>query len=711
MNENDVFASREMERIFGTAMAPEPFMAAALTGENFDADEIEFEGQLSQDGIPENPDCSSDALPLKTAPAAGKKTLQLPDLVSMWKYMMSSIYANRRLTLYSFLNQALRTGRLSETVGFRVLNKVINRQACEFTGVSFWKINRENFYADVEVRLSLQSPGGPREWKGVLECWCSFGEEFFMSVEGLTGGSDREEEGYVRLSPFLIPYMTNRMMDEFSENIWVEYGMPEAVGNPKLRDATKLAARMGLTIRYLDVYEHQDMDSIIFFEDSDLVIGEDRIEREPDGSEKHIKTGTPVTERIAANTIVVNTNRIRRDYSAFNIFHECIHFLLHYMFYRLQKMASNDVRLVRIIEVEVEDDKKLSDPIFFMENQADRGAYGLMMPATDTRGRICAELRKIDEYKNEGDRYEKAGKALSKQLVLPHFRVKPRMIQLGYIEAKGALNYVERKLITPFEFDRNSWKESDVTYVVKPGAVTGMRNKNADFRAIMESGRYTYADGHVVRNDPRFVVQKGDHLYLTDEAAKSVDDCCLRFVRRYVQQNVGRYVMGRMFLDNHLIEQTNFYLSDLMNQKQLDDLDAKQEYKDTFPRRFADAFDMIMEKNDETRESAAYRLHISTDTLDRWLKDPRKYISDDFVIRISQMWQIPDWISYLLLDRASVHLSEYDRRQRALEHIRTVLWDGGIEEANKYLAGRGLELLDSYETEKLEGRKRRRKLK
>ena len=695
-------ARRRLEEISGTVMTPEPEEVSSW---------IEMEGQKSQEGVPENPDCSTDSLPPKTAPAAGKKTLQLPDLVSMWKYMMSSNYANRRLALYSFLNRTLRTGSLSEIVGFRVLNKVINKQACEFTGVSFWKINRENFYADVEVRLSLQSPGGPREWKGVLECWCSFGEEFEMSVEALTSGSDREEEGYVRLSPFLIPYMPNRMMDEFSENIWAEYGMPEAVNNPKLRNATKLAARMGLTIRYLDVYEHQDMDSIIFFEDSDLVIGEDRVEREPDGSEKHIKTGTPVTERIAANTIVVNTNRIRRDYSAFNIFHECIHFLLHYMFYRLQKMASNDVRLVRIIEVEVEDDKKLSDPIFFMENQADRGAYGLMMPATDTRGRICAELRKIDEYKNEGDRYEKAGKALSKQLVLPHFRVKPRMIQLGYIEAKGALNYVERKLITPFEFDRNSWKESDVTYVVKPGAVTGMRNKNADFRAIMESGRYTYADGHVVRNDPRFVVQKGDHLYLTDEAAKSVDDCCLRFVRRYVQQNVGRYVMGRMFLDNHLIEQTNFYLSDLMNQKQLDDLDAKQEYKDTFPRRFADAFDMIMEKNDETRESAAYRLHISTDTLDRWLKDPRKYISDDFVIRISQMWQIPDWISYLLLDRASVHLSEYDRRQRALEHIRTVLWDGGIEEANKYLAGRGLELLDSYETEKLEGRKRRRKLK
>ena len=75
------------------------------------------------------------------------------------------------------------------------------------------------------------------------------------------------------------------------------------------------------------------------------------------------------------------------------------------------------------------------------------------------------------------------------------------------------------------------------------------------------------------------------------------------------------------------------------------------------------------------------------------------------------MWQIPDWISKMLLDRASIHLSEYDRRQNALEYIRTVLWDQGIDEANKYLSGKGLELLDTYEIEKIESRKRKRKLK
>ena len=54
------------------------------------------------------------------------------------------------------------------------------------------------------------------------------------------------------------------------------------------------------------------------------------------------------------------------------------------------------------------------------------------------------------------------------------------------------------------------------------------------------------------------------------------------------------------------------------------------------------------------------------------------------------MWEIPDWISKMLLDRAMIHVSEFDRRHQALEYIRTVLWDQGIEAANKYLEGKGL---------------------
>ena len=39
-------------------------------------------------------------------------------------------------------------------------------------------------------------------------------------------------------------------------------------------------------------------------------------------------------------------------------------------------------------------------------------------------------------------------------------------------------------------------------------------------------------------------------------------------------------------------------------------------------------------------------------------------------------------------------MNEFDRRHQALEYIRTILWDQGIDAANKYLTSKGLEPLN-----------------
>ena len=90
---------------------------------------------------------------------------------------------------------------------------------------------------------------------------------------------------------------------------------------------------MGLNIQYHPVYEHKGVSSILFFAEGDLAIGVDRIEKRRDGKEQHIKDMRSRTVRIPANTIVVNTNKIQRDYSAFNIYHECCHHEQHYLFF------------------------------------------------------------------------------------------------------------------------------------------------------------------------------------------------------------------------------------------------------------------------------------------------------------------------------------------------------------------------------------------
>ena len=542
--------------------------------------------------------------------------------------------------------------------------------------------------------MSLRSGSGICSWTGYLICTCGFHDKGFTClIEDLVEDPGAYAENTVRLNPFLVPYYSNRQMDLVAEKIWEEYGMPEALTDPKKRDARELAARMGLKIQYLQVYEHQNVNGILFFAESPLITGEDRIEYR-NGEETHIKAEKGTTVIVPANTIVVNTNKVREEYPEYAIFHECIHYELHYMFFRLQQMGSNDVRQVKTVEIELKDGKHYSDPIYFMEKQADRGAYGLMMPVTHTKQLIEGEIRNVTSYKNAGDKFEKIGFSLGRRLKLPHFRIRPRMIQLGYTEAKGALNYVAvDKKICPFAFDPEAWRESDISYVIDRGTVKKLCKESRELDFLISEGRYIYADGHVVRNTPRFVKNEYGKDLLTDEALRKVDDCCLRFVRQFVQQNVGQYVYGRMFYDPRYVERTRFYLDDLINRQQMDELDAKMEYANNFPHTFVEAFDMLMRQNGDTRETIAPKLHTTERSLHDWLYDPERKITLDFVVGVALMWELPDWISTILVKRAMILVSEYDRRQMALEHIRTVLWDRGIDEANKYLTSRGLKPL------------------
>lgn len=148
----------------------------------------------------------------------------------------------------------------------------------------------------------------------------------------------------------------------------------------------------------------------------------------------------------------MNSNLIRREYSAFNIFHECYHFREHYLFYRLQELKSNDFREVPYRRETVSRDSDFKDPVYFMENKADRGAMGLMMPESHMRRMILEECGKAKGFRHAGEMYEAVGMAIRQQLHLPEFRIRMRMVQLGHIGAKGALNYAQKEKMEPFAF-------------------------------------------------------------------------------------------------------------------------------------------------------------------------------------------------------------------------------------------------------------------
>lgn len=622
-------------------------------------------------GQPDVEDCSSDAVPNGALSAEGKQTIQLPEVVSMTKVF----FEKNRLQLFSFLRTCLRNGILQSLIELPIKTKYFNRDTCAFPYVTFWRIDRTDFWADVDVRLTIDTTAGPVEWKGVLSVWCRFDTELTCTVEELTDSVDRRAEGCTMLSPFLVPYLTNKQVDEAAEEIWKQYRQ-EALLIPNYRDPVKLAERMGLRIEYYPLYNHQHAGAILFFADSELQICDNR---------QNAEEAMPKTIHVIANTIVVNTNAVRSEYSGFNIYHECFHYEYHYLFYRLQDMYNTDIQKIKTIEIVMTQGTRLSDPVYFMEKQADRGAFGLALPATATQEAIREACNRVKHYRHAGEKYQIAGKALAREFGLPHFRIRARMIQLGHIEAKGALNYAEKKLIQPFAFDTEAWREEQHTFVVDRDTVSALMRQNDDFRAVMQSRSYIYADGHVVRNDPRFVKTVRDQFVLTDWANAHVDECCLRFVRVFVQQDVGKYIFGRMYYDADYVKQTQFYLHDLINQDHLDELEAKYRYCRDFPISFRDAVDQLRKRKGLSQISLSEQLSMDKATLLRWLDDPTKYRNEDFLTTLALVLGLPDWLSRLLFKRAGFQLDDDNRRHQALAYILRVQSADGIEAANDFL--------------------------
>ena len=624
-----------------------------------------------------------DTMYRRTTIRTGKRAITVPDPVSMTKYL----FDNYRLPMYSFLNRMRKTGKLSNIVGAKIFTKRLTREEVKFTDVHYWRDSRESFLADIQVELMLDTELGELIWMGTLVVFCSFTDKFNLTFDELTVKVDRRD--YDPLDRFLVPVITNKRIDEYTEFIR-GYLFPAEHDMPQKVSAEALAERLGLKVVYYDICDSRSIKGILYFSDGDLMIRPEIHEYDENGACYVVGKSEPTNVRISAGTIVINTSIINKEYSGFYIFHECIHNEFHYLFFRLQQMGSNDPRAMKTKVVEIEDDEDEKDVMFFIENQANRGAYGLTMPIGHTKKMINIEIGNVSGYRHDGEKYDKVIQALSLKLHQPQFLVRIRLIQLGYIKAKGSSQTVNGEVVPPFDFDIDSWRDSRHTYVIDEETVAALCNVSDGLNELIGSGAYVCAEGHVVKNDSRFVEEKQNKLVLTDFANAHVDDCCLRFFKLYRRESIGKNAFTHMYYDEDYLKQTAFYLSDVKNKAQLngkalDDYDAKRLFLKEFPTNFKDAVEKLRVMNDMSLENMCEMLSMDRRTLNRWLEESRRYRNEDFLAILCLIFKLPDWLSMMLFKRANFLLDEEDKRHDAILHILRVQTENGIDAANEYL--------------------------
>ncbi|MCD8131928.1 MAG: hypothetical protein LUE16_11765 [Lachnospiraceae bacterium] len=322
---------------------------------------------------------------------------------------------------------------------------------------------------------------------------------------------------YRPLSDYLVPILSRDELDIEAEQILRRY-YPEALQKPICLNVNLFTKKLGLKVQYARITKDGSILGQLFFEDAAITV--------------YDKNGQPIKLSVGANTILIDADAAREANGGRvnpTILHECVHFLLHRMFYRMQKIYQSEIQCFSCpVELTVSKDS----PIYWTEWQANQMIRRLAMPVEPTRTKIAELISQKEQSSHYKDRLfiiESVIHDLAEFYCVSKQSARQRMVELGFPEAQGVLNFCNGAYVPNYLVEPDSLMPGQ-TYTVNLNAVSEEYTRNIHFRAFVDSGKYVYVESHFCLNSPKFVepdTKAG--LRLTDYARTHMSECCLVF--------------------------------------------------------------------------------------------------------------------------------------------------------------------------------------
>lgn len=562
------------------------------------------------------------------------------------------------------MNTRLVNGELSLLLGRAVVSERIAPRDLEVSGVSCWRLNRTDFLADVDLAASItveeESRDVPVRSAFCLSLWFCTEEGFSFEVQDLRLAQDKPDRSFWKLDRFLVPVLRDDEIETGAERLWEDL-LPE-VRDPKERSARLLAEKLGLTVCEMRLHCQNRTRSILFFRDGTVFTQEEKLAGETEFP-------LPVSRSIPAGTIVLNT-AARSECRDLDILHECIHYEWHLLFYRLQKLMTTNPQEIRYTAVRNTVGRPNADPLRFMEHQARGGSIALLLPQNLIRPRAWRLFQEASTcssvngcLNHPGFRWDRVIRRLSDEYAVPRTTLRRRLVQLGHPAAKGAVNYIDGRYITPFAFTEEHSSNSQATYVIGRKALADLYHRSAEFRQLMSRGDFVWADGHVCLVDPQFLRATKGGARLTPWANAHVDACCLRFEKIWLRENEESvWLFGTLNSSEDYIREYDRFLDRRLSLTARQRLARRNRLMSSMPVSFPDALVYLMENRDEgkvTVEQLAALAQVSAKTIQRYRNDENYSYDPDVVVAICIALHLPPWLSRLMLDKAGFSVRSY----------------------------------------------------
>ena len=589
------------------------------------------------------------------------------------------------------MNTRLAKGDLSALLRQPVVSEQVRSKDLRLGGITYWRLNRVDFLADVDLEADLVVESGGRDVPGtfafVLTLWFCTEEGFRFEVQGLCPAAERPERSFWKLDRFLVPILRRDEIEAGAERIW-ENCLPGK--KPEERSARMLADAMKLQVTELCLFGQNSTQAILFFQDG-VVQVQDEMRPEDDGPP------APVPVQVAAGTIVLNA-AARRERGDPAILHECIHYEWHLLFYRLQKAVSSSPLAFRMKKVQSSLARRPADPLRWMEQQADLGAVALLLPLGVMRSRAWRLYQEASAFparngyfNHPGFRWERVIRTVSDEYDVSRTMVRRRLVMLGHPAAKGAVNFVDGRYITPFAFTEEYSGDGTDTLVISRKDMAGLYHRSRPFRELLETGSFLWADGHVCLNDPQYLRRTEKGLALTPWANAHADACCLRFGLVRLKERETVLIFGSLNSSGEYNRHYNEYLDRRMSMTAAQLAEKRDRLMQALPNDYPDALCYLMENADGgpvTVEQLAASAQVSPRTIQRYRTKMQSSYNPDAAVAVCLALHLPPWLSRVLLNKAGILVQNYGPKGHFGEILDCCFMDS-VPEVQEYLKKAG----------------------
>ena len=518
---------------------------------------------------------------------------------------------------------------------------------------------------------------------------------FDFSIEKVEIGDEIDWDKNDAYSPYMVPYIYVDDMDCIAEEFLKEY-YPEALERMVSVDPVIVAERMGLKLKEARITQTGTIFGQIFFEDSAVTFFNPE-------TKKFIK------EYLDAGTIMYDPEIFfMRSLGSINntIIHECLHWYLHKPFIALQNLFMNKTNISCTVEESKKRDKD-KNPYEWLEWQCSHITPRILMPK-----KWVASLVE-EKYKEYG---YKEGNANNPSIVVKviedlayHFDVsklsaKIRMLDLGYKEAEGVLNYVDDRYLNNFDSKNLDFRRGE-TFIISDTAALKLYESNITLRRLIDDRKLIYLENKICINSPKYIATNEDEMWLTEYARKHPEECCISIVQRTeINRRVGiHYYQKTILFSSAIVNEMVYADADLDSEhnkkilKEMDNTyDTMEEIADiieNLPRTFHESLVAHMKRKGCTVLDLVGRAHVFKQKITDMRNEPNQRWDLEEVLAVCIGLNLHPEFIFDMLDKANLSLSHNTKNNIFYRGMINQHYKASVDVWNEKLEERGFPIL------------------